>query len=110
MIATNDTDAKRVIAFKQRHVEMWRIHRAALRLELWSRGRCEALLAATIESPVEGMIATEATDAKRVIALHQRFVEMWRIDSAALRSFEAVRSHIAARTRRGSLACTATGD
>lgn len=71
---------------------------ASLTLELKSRARCEALLAATIESTGDGILAT---DDNRVIAFNQRFVEMWRIDGATLRSFDAVRRHIAARTRRG---------
>jgi PAS domain-containing protein len=72
----------------------------SLTLELKSRARCEALLAATIESAGEGILATDDT---RVIAFNQRFIEMWRIDSATLRSLEAVARHIAARTRRGAL-------
>ncbi|HSK04454.1 MAG TPA: GAF domain-containing protein [Kofleriaceae bacterium] len=72
----------------------------SLTLELKSRARCEALLAATIESAGEGILATDDT---RVVAFNQRFVEMWRMDGATLRSLEAVTRHIAARTRRGAL-------
>jgi PAS domain-containing protein len=72
----------------------------SLTLELKSRARCEALLAATIEATGEGILATDDT---HVIAFNQRFIEMWRIDSATLRSLEAVTRHIAARTRRGAL-------
>jgi hypothetical protein len=78
----------------------------SLALELKSRARCQALLAATIGAGAEGILAT---DDNRVIAFNQRFVDMWRIDGATLRSFDAVRRHIAARTRRGSLA-DASGD
>jgi GAF domain-containing protein len=78
--------------------------RAALTLELRSRARREALRAATIESTGEGILATDDT---RVIAFNQRFVEMWRIDGATLRSLDSVCRHIAARTRRGNLADTA---
>ncbi|HWU88886.1 MAG TPA: GAF domain-containing protein [Kofleriaceae bacterium] len=69
---------------------------ASLTLELKSRARREALLAATLESTGEGILATDDT---RVIAFNQRFVEMWQIDAATMRSFEAVRRHIAARSR-----------
>lgn len=48
-------------------------------------------------------IATDAEDA-RVIAFNQRFVEMWRIDDATLRSSDAMLRHIARRTRGGTLA------
>ena len=69
---------------------------ASLTLELKSRAMREALLAATLESTGEGILAT---DDARVIAFNQRFVEMWRIDGPTLRSFEAVCRHIAARSR-----------
>jgi PAS domain-containing protein len=69
-----------------------------LALNLGSPARREALLAATIEATGEGILATDDT---RVIAFNQQFLEMWRIDGAALRSFDAVCRHIAARTRRG---------
>jgi PAS domain-containing protein len=72
----------------------------SLTLGLKGRVRCEALLAATIESADEGILATDDT---RVIAFNQRFVDMWRIGGATLRSFDAVCRHIASRTRRGSL-------
>lgn len=78
---------------------------ASLTLELKSRARCEALLAATIESTGDGILATDDT---RVIAFNQRFVDMWRIDGATLRSFDAVRRHIAARTRGGGMSGAAT--
>lgn len=69
---------------------------ASLTLELKSRGMREALLAATLESTGEGILAT---DDARVIAFNQRFVEMWRVDGPTLRSFEAVCHHIASRSR-----------
>jgi PAS domain-containing protein len=78
---------------------------ASLTLEIKSRARCEALLAATIESTGDGILATDDT---RVIAFNQRFVDMWRIDGATLRSFDAVRRHIAARTRGGGMIGAAT--
>lgn len=65
-------------------------------LALKSRARREALLVATLESAGEGILATDDT---RVIAFNQRFVEMWQIDAATMRSFEAVCRHIAARSR-----------
>ncbi len=77
----------------------------SLTLELKSRARCEALLAATIESAGEGILATDDT---RVIAFNQRFVEMWRMDGATLRSLEAVCRHIAARMRRGGVVFAAS--
>jgi GAF domain-containing protein len=69
---------------------------ASLTLELKSRAMREALLAATLESTGEGILAADDT---RVIAFNQRFVEMWKIDGPTLRSFEAVRAHIAQRSR-----------
>lgn len=73
---------------------------ASLTLELKNRAMREALLAATLESTGEGILAT---DEIRVLAFNQRFVDMWKIDVAALRSFEAVRRHIAARTQLSGL-------
>jgi PAS domain-containing protein len=79
----------------------------SLTLGLKGRVRCEALLAATIESTGEAILATDGT---RVIAFNQRFVDMWRIEGATLRSFDAVCRHIAARTRRGDPVCTADSE
>lgn len=73
---------------------------ASLTLELKNRAMREALLAATLESTGEGILAT---DEVRVLAFNQRFVDMWKIDVAALRSFDAVRRHIAARTSLSGL-------
>lgn len=69
---------------------------ASLTLELKSRAMREALLAATLESTGEGILAADDT---RVIAFNQRFVEMWKIDGPTLRSVEAVGQHIAQRSR-----------
>jgi GAF domain-containing protein len=69
---------------------------ASLTLELKSRAMREALLAATLESTGEGILAADDT---RVIAFNQRLVEMWRLDGPTLRSVEAVGRHIAERSR-----------
>jgi diguanylate cyclase (GGDEF)-like protein len=68
---------------------------ASLTLELKQRALREALLAATLESTGEGIFACSDT---RVLAFNRRFVEMWRLDVAALRDVHAVRNHLAAHT------------
>jgi GAF domain-containing protein len=68
---------------------------ASLTLELKSRAIREALLAATLESTGEGILAC---DDHRVLAFNRRFVEMWKLDVEALRDVAAVRAHIARHT------------
>lgn len=68
---------------------------ASLTLELKNRAMREALLAATLESTAEGILAS---DDHRVLAYNQRFLDMWRLDAKAMRSFDGVRAYIAART------------
>jgi len=73
---------------------------ASLTLELKNRAMREALLAATLESTGEGILAS---DDHRVLAYNQRFLDMWRLESKAMRSFEGVRSYIAERTSLSGL-------
>jgi len=73
---------------------------ASLTLELKQRAMREALLAATLESTGEGIIAS---DEVRVLAFNQRFVDMWGIELVQLRTFEAVRKHIAKKTSLSGL-------
>jgi diguanylate cyclase (GGDEF)-like protein len=68
---------------------------ASLTLELKNRAIREALLAATLESTGEGILACDDT---RVLAFNRRFVEMWKIDVEALRDVESVRAHIKQHT------------
>ena len=68
---------------------------ASLTLELKSRAIREALLAATLESTGEGILAC---DDHRVLAFNRRFVEMWKLDVESLRDVAAVRAHIAQHT------------
>ena len=77
---------------------------ASLTLELKNRAMREALLAATLESTGEGILAS---DDHRVLAYNQRFLDMWRLDSRAMRSFEGVRTYIAARTSLSGLVSAA---
>jgi PAS domain-containing protein len=68
---------------------------ASLTLELKSRAIREALLAATLESTGEGILAC---DDHRVLAFNRRFVEMWKLELESLRDVAAVRAHIARHT------------
>ena len=68
---------------------------ASLTLELKNRAVREALLAATLESTGEGILAC---DDHRVLAFNRRFVEMWNLDVEALRDVASVRKHIAKHT------------
>ena len=68
---------------------------ASLTLELKNRAIREALLAATLESTGEGILAC---DDHRVLAFNRRFVEMWKLDVESLRDVAAVRAHIAKHT------------
>lgn len=77
---------------------------ASLTLELKNRAMREALLAATLESTGEGILASDDT---RVLAFNQRFLDMWKLDAKSMRSFEGVRSYIAARTQVSGLASQA---
>ena len=73
---------------------------ASLTLELKHRAMREALLAATLESTGEGILAS---DDSRVLAYNQRFLDMWKLDAKSMRSFEGVRAYIAARTALSGL-------
>jgi diguanylate cyclase (GGDEF)-like protein len=73
---------------------------ASLTLELKNRAMREALLAATLESTGEGILASDDT---RVLAFNQRFLDMWKLDAKSMRSFEGVRNYIAARTSLSGL-------
>ena len=73
---------------------------ASLTLELKNRAMREALLAATLESTGEGILAT---DDARVLAYNQRFLHMWSLEAKAMLSFEGVRSYIAGRTAMSGL-------
>ena len=68
---------------------------ASLTLELKNRAMREALLAATLESTGEGILAS---DDSRVLAFNQRFLDMWQLDAKSMRSFEGVRNYIASKT------------
>ena len=68
---------------------------ASLTLELKNRAMREALLAATLESTGEGILASDET---RVLAFNQRFLDMWQLDAKSMRSFEGVRAYIASKT------------
>jgi diguanylate cyclase (GGDEF)-like protein len=68
---------------------------ASLTLELKNRAYREALLSATLESTGEGILAS---DDSHVLAFNKRFLEMWRLEPDAMRSFETVRRHISAKT------------
>jgi diguanylate cyclase (GGDEF)-like protein len=68
---------------------------ASLTLELKNRAVREALLAATLESTGEGILACDDT---RVLAFNRRFVEMWNMDVESLRDVATVRAHITAHT------------
>ncbi len=69
---------------------------ASLALELAQRARREALLAATLESTGEGIVAI---DEERVVAFNRRFLEMWRLDTPP-RELSALRAHLARNTRQ----------
>ncbi|HVK84511.1 MAG TPA: diguanylate cyclase [Kofleriaceae bacterium] len=77
---------------------------ASLTLELKNRAMREALLAATLESTGEGILAS---DDRRVLAFNQRFLDMWQLDAKAMRSYERVRSYIASRTSTNGLVAAA---
>ena len=69
---------------------------ASLALELGQRARREALLAATLESTGEGIVAV---DTERVVAFNRRFLEMWSLD-APPRDLSLLRLHMDGRTRK----------
>ena len=73
---------------------------ASLALEIKHSAMREALLAATLESTGEGIVAS---DDHRVLAFNKRFVELWKIEIDQLRSFDAVRRHIASKTSLSGL-------
>ncbi|MBP6632656.1 MAG: diguanylate cyclase [Kofleriaceae bacterium] len=67
---------------------------ASLALELKQRAQAEALLAATLESTAEAILAF---DQRRPLAYNRRFVEMWRLDPAALTSIDGIRAAMQAQ-------------
>ncbi|MBK9035217.1 MAG: diguanylate cyclase [Myxococcales bacterium] len=69
---------------------------ASLALELAQRARREALLAATLESTGEGIVAV---DGAKVVAFNRRFLEMWELDTPP-RDVAAMKAHLAARTEQ----------
>ena len=69
---------------------------ASLALELAQRARREALLAATLESTGEGIVAV---DSARVVAFNRRFLEMWGLDRPPT-ELAALRAHIDSRTEQ----------
>lgn len=77
---------------------------ASLTLELKNRAMREALLAATLESTGEGILASDDT---RVLAFNQRFLDMWQLDAKSMRSFEGVRNYIAGKTSLSGMIGTA---
>ncbi|MGE0396168.1 MAG: diguanylate cyclase [Kofleriaceae bacterium] len=77
---------------------------ASLTLELKNRAMREALLAATLESTGEGILASDDT---RVLAFNQRFLDMWQLDAKSMRSFEGVRNYIASKTSLSGMIGTA---
>ncbi len=77
---------------------------ASLTLELKHRAMREALLAATLESTGEGILAS---DEVRVLAYNQRFLDMWKLDAKAMRSLEGVRNYIATRCAMSGLVSAA---
>lgn len=68
----------------------------SLALELAERSRREALLAATLESTGEGIVAV---DGEQVVAFNRRFLEMWSFD-APPRDHASLRAHLGERTDR----------
>jgi diguanylate cyclase (GGDEF)-like protein/PAS domain S-box-containing protein len=69
---------------------------ASLALELAERSRREALLAATLESTGEGIVAI---DGNHVVAFNRRFLEMWGFPTPP-RDLAGLRAHLADRTDR----------
>ncbi len=67
---------------------------ASLALELGQRAKREALLAATLESTGEGIVAF---DGERVVAFNQRFLEMWGLTDPP-NKVAALRAHLEKRT------------
>ena len=67
---------------------------ASLALELGQRARREALLAATLESTGEGIVAI---DGDRVVAFNRRFLEMWGLSEPPTK-VSKLRRHMDART------------
>src|SRR5205085_11644946 len=68
---------------------------ASLALELAERARHEALLAATLESTGEGILAA---DGERVVAFNRRFLHMWGLESEELSTLASVHQRMAAAT------------
>ncbi len=68
---------------------------ASLAMELGQRARREALLAATLESTGEGIIAF---DGERVVAFNHRFMEMWGLSEPPTK-VSALRAHLDKRTQ-----------
>jgi diguanylate cyclase (GGDEF)-like protein len=68
---------------------------ASLAMELGHRAKREALLAATLESTGEGIVAF---DGDRVVAFNHRFLEMWRLDEPPTK-VAALRAHLDRQTQ-----------
>lgn len=68
----------------------------SLALELAQRARREALLAATLESTGEGIVAI---DGQKVVAFNRRFLEMWGMETPP-RDVDLMQVHIAQRTHQ----------
>jgi GAF domain-containing protein len=66
----------------------------SLALELAQRARREALLAATLESTGEGIVAV---DGEKVVAFNRRFLEMWGVETPP-REVAPLQAHMRART------------
>jgi diguanylate cyclase (GGDEF)-like protein len=69
---------------------------ASLALELGQRARREALLAATLESTGEGIVAI---DGDRVVAFNRRFLHMWGLSTPPAK-LSRLRRHIDAQTQQ----------
>jgi diguanylate cyclase (GGDEF)-like protein len=67
---------------------------ASLALELGQRARREALLAATLESTGEGIVAI---DGDRIVAFNRRFLEMWGLEEPPSK-VSRLRKHMDAKT------------
>ncbi len=68
----------------------------SLALELSQRARREALLAATLESTGEGIVAI---DGQKVVAFNRRFLEMWGLETPP-RDVDLMQIHMAQRTHQ----------
>lgn len=79
---------------------------ASLALELGQRARREALLAATLESTAEGVVAF---DDDRVVAFNRRFLDMWGLDRPPS-DLPSLRQYLDARTQAMTRYLTTASD